>query len=121
MHEMSEGYVPFFKRYVLLNWNRDTRQLFHAPVAFRAFDLARSVQDLILPNNGVIAHVLRDVAWSIKSTKDIGQFIRYLKKDPLFCQDDQTLLVEAYKIFARRTQGWSRKKTSTGDEFVKNK
>ncbi|KAK2596054.1 hypothetical protein N8I77_013562 [Diaporthe amygdali] len=54
--------------------------------------------------NGVIVYFLKQTARDIKSPKAVGTWIRSLKNDPVICEGDLALLVEAYKIFARRTE-----------------
>lgn len=108
VHEVAEGTRSFVKHYIPLH--SDPRQLFHAAAAFRALDVPQFAEDLVAPDNGVIARALRKTAWNIKTPMALGRFIRSLKNDTLICQADQVLLVEAYKIFARRTEGYNRKK-----------
>lgn len=113
VHEVAEGTRSFVKDYIPLH--SDPRQLFHAAAAFRALELSQFAEDLVAPDNGVIARALRKTAWNIKTPRALGRFIRSLKKDTLICQADEALLVEAYKIFARRTEGYNRNKAENRD------
>lgn len=109
IHEVSEGTRSFYKSYIPSHSN--PKQMFHAAAAFRAFDLPRFSEDLVARDNGAIVRSLKHTAWNIKSPKSVGKWIRSLKKDSLICQADQALLVEAYKIYARRIESYYGEKT----------
>ncbi|KAG6357273.1 hypothetical protein INS49_015151 [Diaporthe citri] len=108
VHEVSQGARSFYSDFVPSHSN--PKQLFHAAAAFRAFDLPRFAEDLVARDNGAIVRSLKHTARNIKSPKAVGKWIRSLKKDPLICQADQALLVEAYKVLARRIEGYNGKK-----------
>ncbi|KAK7706669.1 hypothetical protein SLS64_007500 [Diaporthe eres] len=108
IHEVSEGTRSFYEDYVPSHSN--PKQLFHAAAAFRAFDLHRFARDLVARDIGAIVRSLKRTAWNIKTPKAVGKWIRSLKKDPLICHADQALLVQAYKIYARRIEGYYGKK-----------
>lgn len=107
MHQVSEGTRSFYRDYIPSH--SIPKQLFHAAAAFRAFDLPRFAEDLVARDNGAIVRSLKHTAWNIKTPQGVGRFIRTLKKDSLICHADQALLVEAYKVFARRIEGYSGK------------
>lgn len=113
VHEVAEGTRSFVKHYIPSH--SEPRHLFHAAAAFRALDLPQFAEDLVAPDNGVIARALRKTSWNIRTPRALGKFIRSLKKDALICEADEALLVEAYKIFARRTEGYNRKKAENRD------
>lgn len=108
IHEASEGTRSFYKDYIPSHSN--PKQLFHAAAAFRALDLPRFAEDLVAREKGAIVRSLKHTCWSIKTPKAVGKFVRSLKRDTLICHSDQALLVEAYKIYARRIEGYYGKK-----------
>lgn len=114
VHEVSKGTRSFYRDFVPSH--SDPRQLFHAASALRAFDLPQYAEHLVAPNNGVIVRSLKRTARNIKSPQAVGNWLRRLKTDPLICPADLVLLVEAYKIFARRIEGCSRKKVENGKQ-----